>query len=213
MAVGKDKAEKAQKEANRFTKVMMQNRHQWETADLEAAGLNRILGMTGSGPPIGGSPAPFAPSSAQDVASLGAGGKMGTEGTKDALAMRNYLRRVKFDAKTAESTAAMAKTGEATAQHTRDSARENIALVQQQAATSAALENKLSGETAIIHAKTPRVQTQELMWNKILGTMRSTGQSLSDFWSRVTDPKTEKRHREYERKYMAPSYNQSAAPH
>lgn len=39
--------------ANDFTVKMMQNRHQWEAADLQKAGLNRILGFGQSAPSMG----------------------------------------------------------------------------------------------------------------------------------------------------------------
>lgn len=41
--------------ANAFTKEQLQNRHQWEVADLRAAGLNPILSAMKGAPSIGGS--------------------------------------------------------------------------------------------------------------------------------------------------------------
>jgi hypothetical protein len=41
--------------ANEFTKEQLQNRHQWEVADLRAAGLNPILSAMKGAPSIGGS--------------------------------------------------------------------------------------------------------------------------------------------------------------
>ena len=38
-----------------FTEKQMKNKHQWEAADLEAAGLNRILGYTKGGASLGSS--------------------------------------------------------------------------------------------------------------------------------------------------------------
>ena len=56
--IGANKAAKASKqnarEANLFTKEQMQNRHQWEVADLRAAGLNPVLSAGGT-PSIGNS--------------------------------------------------------------------------------------------------------------------------------------------------------------
>lgn len=46
--------ERAAETANAFTKEQLQNRHQWEVADLRAAGLNPILSAMGT-PSIGGS--------------------------------------------------------------------------------------------------------------------------------------------------------------
>jgi len=45
----------AQKRQWKYTKKMMQTRHQWEVEDLIKAGLNPILGYVGSkgGPPLG----------------------------------------------------------------------------------------------------------------------------------------------------------------
>ena len=58
---GKSSAKDAQKaaiaaaqEANKFTKEMMQSRHQWEVADLKAAGLNPVL-SAGAAPSMGSS--------------------------------------------------------------------------------------------------------------------------------------------------------------
>lgn len=51
----------SQSSAQQFTTRQMKNKHQWETADLEKAGLNRILGYTKGGPPMGGSPIPPTP--------------------------------------------------------------------------------------------------------------------------------------------------------
>lgn len=47
-------ASSASREANEFTEKQLQNRHQWETQDLEKAGLNRILSANGT-PSIGSS--------------------------------------------------------------------------------------------------------------------------------------------------------------
>lgn len=44
--------------ANAFTKEQLQNRHQWEVADLKAAGLNPILSALKGAPSIGGSAQP-----------------------------------------------------------------------------------------------------------------------------------------------------------
>ena len=41
--------------ANEFTREQLQNRHQWEVADLRAAGLNPILSAMRGAPSIGGS--------------------------------------------------------------------------------------------------------------------------------------------------------------
>lgn len=49
-------AAEAQERANAFTKEQLQNRHQWEVADLKAAGLNPVLSAGGT-PSIGGSQA------------------------------------------------------------------------------------------------------------------------------------------------------------
>lgn len=48
-------AAKAAQAQNEFTEGMMKNRHQWETADLEKAGLNRILSATNGAPSMGSS--------------------------------------------------------------------------------------------------------------------------------------------------------------
>ncbi len=54
-------AKNQQTSAQKFTTRQMKNRHQWETSDLEKAGLNRILGYTKGGPPTGGSPVASTP--------------------------------------------------------------------------------------------------------------------------------------------------------
>lgn len=50
-----DFAENSAATANAFTKEQLQNRHQWEVADLRAAGLNPILSALKGAPSIGGS--------------------------------------------------------------------------------------------------------------------------------------------------------------
>jgi hypothetical protein len=58
--------------ANAFTKEQLQNRHQWEVADLRKAGLNPILSAMKGAPSIGGSaaaPVPNFSSNASTAAS------------------------------------------------------------------------------------------------------------------------------------------------
>lgn len=58
-------------QANAFTKEQLQNRHQWEVADLRAAGLNPILSALKGAPSIGGSAqAVSGANMAQDSAAL-----------------------------------------------------------------------------------------------------------------------------------------------
>lgn len=98
-------AKDVQEQAWRNTKVMMKNRHQWEAQDLENAGLNRILGYTKGGPPLGPSPAPVEPVGrlGRDIGSIIDAGK-GIATAKAAIG-------------TAKSGAAIAKEGETTAMH------------------------------------------------------------------------------------------------
>lgn len=63
------------KDANAFTKEMMQNKHQWEIEDLKKAGLNPIL-SAGNSPGIGSSAMAQTPDYAGAVA---AGAKLGSE--------------------------------------------------------------------------------------------------------------------------------------
>ncbi len=49
-------AQDMQANAQAFTRKMMKSKFQWEAEDLEAAGLNRILGYASGAPSIGGSP-------------------------------------------------------------------------------------------------------------------------------------------------------------
>lgn len=49
-----------QNDAQSFSREMMRNRHQWEVADLKAAGLNPIL-SAGSAPSMGSSPMASSP--------------------------------------------------------------------------------------------------------------------------------------------------------
>lgn len=55
------------REANRFTKEMMTSRHQWEVADLKAAGLNPVL-SAGGAPSMGHSAQAPVFSAGEDVA-------------------------------------------------------------------------------------------------------------------------------------------------
>lgn len=134
----KSGAEKAQKKAQGFTKKMMLNKYQWESQDLELAGLNRILGFTG-GAPIGGSPAPFSPSTAQDVASMGSG-------LKDTVTSGKGLSTARAERNIMKSKEAQEKTGESTARHLEKTAAQevNTALAVNQKANADA---KIAGST------------------------------------------------------------------
>ncbi len=95
--IGKVEAAKVmQWRAQNFTAKMMKNRHQWEVADLRAAGLNPILGYVGSkgGPPIGGSP----------VGGISGGSSIGTT----ALSAMRFKHEVEVLKQQAESLASSA---------------------------------------------------------------------------------------------------------
>ncbi len=53
MAIGAIAGHFAQKRQHKYVKKYMKNKWQWEVADLRAAGLNPILGITGRAPQIG----------------------------------------------------------------------------------------------------------------------------------------------------------------
>jgi len=87
----------AQKRQWKYTKKMMQTRHQWEVADLIAAGLNPILGYVGSkgGPPLG---------------SVGIPSIAGGQGTTalSAMKLRSELRLLQSSADKLDAEAAKA---------------------------------------------------------------------------------------------------------
>lgn len=93
-----------------FTKEQMQNKHQWEVADLRKAGLNPVLSAN-SGGSLGGS------AMAAQPANLGAG-------VNSALA----TAKLKADIKLVEATEKKTRT-ETTGIHSLNQAKENIATI------------------------------------------------------------------------------------
>lgn len=71
------------------TKRMMKNRHQWEVADLKAAGLNPIL-SAGSAPSMG-SPQMAPPSDFSDAADTAVKSKQDTASRKNLKAQRGQI--------------------------------------------------------------------------------------------------------------------------
>ncbi len=61
MAIGAIAGHFAQKRQHKYVKKYMKNKWQWEVADLRAAGLNPILGITGRAPQIGPAGIPSTP--------------------------------------------------------------------------------------------------------------------------------------------------------
>ncbi len=173
MAIGtqSSKAKKSAKKSRKFTKKVMKTQHQWEALDLEAAGLNRILSLTGTGG--SGIATPAAPfiSSAQEVAQLA-----GAAGT--AVTSGKQLATAKADVSKAKSEAAMAKTGEQTAKNMME-------LAKQQTATSAAVEAKTQADTSVTRAKLPRVQAQEFIFNKINQILGATGRGAATVFRKL----------------------------
>lgn len=70
-------------QANAFTREMMQSRHQWETADLRAAGLNPILSAGGT--PSMGSPTSIPETGEVDAAVSGASSALATKRLSEEL--------------------------------------------------------------------------------------------------------------------------------
>ncbi len=83
--------------ARRFTREIMQNRHQWEVDDLRAAGLNPLFSAGGApsapGTPTAGAPAPM---KADIVGSAKIGARLGAEvkQIKQATAASRQAERV-----------------------------------------------------------------------------------------------------------------------
>ncbi len=93
----------AQKRAFKYAKNILKNKHQWEVADLIAAGLNPILGYTKGGGGIIG------PGSSPGV---GGGGNLGTTALS-AMKLRSELDllQTSADRQRAESALALSRSG------------------------------------------------------------------------------------------------------
>lgn len=177
-------ARRAAKKSRKFSKKVAKTSHQWEADDLERAGLNRILSLTGTGGGIGPTPAaPFGVSSAQELSTLtGAAGTATSAGRQASMAKAD-LATAKSQSQTAASEAEIRNTE-------RTTAKETQALLVQQRVTSAALEAKTAAETSILGAKTPRVQAQEWVFDKVLRGLQHTGKSFQKVFDVMRDPKS-----------------------
>ena len=106
-------SQQASQDANAFTTEQLQNRHQWEVADLKQAGLNPVLSAGGT-PSIGGS-------STADYADPIAGG---VSSAMQALQLSETVKNMREDT---ELKKRQQETADATSENQRAQARANNA--------------------------------------------------------------------------------------
>ncbi len=118
----------AQKRAFKYAKTIMKNKHQWEVADLRAAGLNPILGYVGSRGGGGGVVSPGTSTGGAGQSADVVGAYKQAKGVKDQLKIlseqaktsANVTERTFHEAFTAGSNSAQAYTA---------ALREDVALL------------------------------------------------------------------------------------
>lgn len=162
----------------RFNKKVLTMGHQWEVADLIAAGLNPILSAGGS--PSGGAGGAAGANSAQELAAIagaaetvGGGVRRGATFKSEVASAREAAKKAKEDTKTAGYDANVRKTEQDTAQHQRDVAKAQVDLVRQQQSTARGLEAKYAEETRLLNKKQPGGSVGELIDTKVFEFLES----------------------------------------
>lgn len=84
-----DFSAKSAANANSFTKEQLQNRHQWEQADLRKAGLNPILSAMKGAPSIGGSAQASNTTNVADATSKTSAASLGQQRLKAEIGLLN----------------------------------------------------------------------------------------------------------------------------
>ncbi|AXH72223.1 MAG: DNA pilot protein [Microviridae sp.] len=170
MAVfGTSEAAKSQKSGQSFQKKMMQQAHQWEMQDLKLAGLNPILTATGGTPGSYSAPAPFGPSSAQDIASgVGAVGTAATTGKMAAFAKKEKQQLNAVTA-TAESSKKIKETEEQTAKNVQEKSFHDAFTAGSNSATANELALQAEMDTIIKRSQLPAASAREALDNTEFG--------------------------------------------
>lgn len=161
----------AQKRAFKYAKNILKNRHQWEVADLRAAGLNPILGYVGS---KGGGGGVISPGT-----STGGAGQPG-----DPVAAYRQIKKTKPEIIVAEEAAKQAKNVTERSFHEAFTAGSNSARAATEALTSDVF---LQLQRSLIPAATAR---QELDETKFGGKLQKLKRMLNAIGVSKFNPNT-----------------------